>query len=194
MFPIGTNENRPVWEAGAAVQKELKIEARITPEAFREYSYFDIFTRRKRYRGPLLFFLILAVSAGICFTQVGRRDSAAFLGGVLLAVGLGLPVVYFASFFSSVRRNAKLLAQKKIAAAYTVLLNSAGVVIPAGEKTLTYAWDAVFYVYRLQHSTCVYVEADRAYMLPRQDPETEERLWALLCQVLPAEKRFDRRK
>lgn len=176
------------------MRKELTIEAKITPEAFREFTCFDVLTRRKRYKGPLVFFLILAVSAAVCFTQAGRRDSAALLGGVLLTVGLGLPVVYFASFLSFVRRNAKLLAQKKIPAAYTVTLSSAGLAIPAREKTLTYAWDAVFYVYRLQHSTNVYVEADRAYMLPRQDPETEERLWALVCEALPAEKRFDRRK
>lgn len=181
-------------EVCTAVQKELRIEAKITPEAFREYTYFDALTRRKRYKGPLLFSLILAVSAGICFTQVGRRESAALLGGVLLAVGLGLPAVYFASFFSSVRRSAKLLAQKKIPAAYTVILTSAGIAIPAGGKTLTYGWDSIFYVYRIRHSTCVYVEADRAYMLPRQDPETEERLWALIGQALPGEKCFDRRK
>ena len=189
-----TNKKKTGPGGGKSVQKELKIEARITPEAFREFTCFDVLTRRKRYKGPLVFCLILAVSAAICFTQVGRRDSAALLGGVLLAVGLGLPVVYFASFLSFVHRNAKLLAQKKIPAAYTVILNSAGLVIPAGEKTLTYPWDKVFYVYRLQHSTGVYVEADRAYMLPRQDPETEERLWTLLCEALPPEKRFDRRK
>ena len=176
------------------MEKELRIEAKITPEAFREFSYFDALTRRKRYKGPLVFCLILAVSAAVCFTQVGRRENAAFLGGVLLIVGLGLPAVYLASFFSFVRRNARLLAGKKIPAAYTVILNSAGVVIPAGEKTLTCPWDKVFYVYRIRHSTCIYVEQDRAYMLPLQDPGTEERLWAFLCGALPAEKCFDRRK
>ncbi len=175
------------------MEKEIRIEAKLTPEAFREFSYFDALTRQKRYRSPLLFLLIMAGFACICFTQVGRRENALLLGCVLLGVGLGLPAVYFLNFFLSVRNNARLLAQKKVPSAYTVILTSAGVVIPVKERDLEYAWDSVFYVYRLRQSTCLYVEKDRAYMLPLQDPETEARLWELICQALPAEKRFDRR-
>lgn len=175
------------------MQKELKIEAKITPEAFREFSRFDTLTRQKRYKSPLLFLLIMAAFAGVCFTQVGRRSSAMLLGCVLLGVGLGLPAAYFLSFFLSVRNNARLLAQKKVAAAYTVILSSTGITIPLGGKDLTYRWDSIFYVYRIRRSTCIYVEKDRAYMLPLQDPETEAQIWTLICQALPAEKRFDRR-
>lgn len=175
------------------MEKELRIEAKLTPEAFREFSYFDALTRQRRYRSPLLFFLIMAGFACVCFTQVGRRDNALLLGCILLGVGLVLPAVYFVNFFLSVRSNAKLLAQKKVPSAYAVILNSAGVVIPVKGKDLEYSWDSVYYVYRLRQSTCLYMEKDRAYMLPLQDPETEERLWALICRALPAEKRFDRR-
>lgn len=174
-------------------QDSIRIEAKITPEAFREFSYFDAMRRQKRYKGPLLFFLIMGAAACVCFTQTGRRENAAFLGSVLLIVGLGLPAVYLVSFFSSVRKNAKRLARKDVPTAYTVLLSPGGISIPVGEKTLKYPWDRVFYVYRIRLSTCVYVEAGRAYMLPLQEPETEERLWAMICEMLPAEKRFDRR-
>lgn len=176
------------------MQKQLKIEAKITPEAFREYSYFDILSRRKRYKGPLLFLLILAGFAAVCFSQIGRRDNALLLGCVLLGVGLGLPLVYFMNFFLSVRSNAKRLARSAVPAAYTVILSPAGLSIPGGGKTLEYPWDKIFYVYRLRRSTCVYVEADRAFMLPLQDPETERQLWAFLTRTLPPEKCFDRRK
>lgn len=176
------------------MKDELRIQAKITPEAFREQACFDALTRRKRYRSPLLFLLIMAAFALICFTQVGRRENALLLGCVLLGVGLGLPAVYFLSFFLSVRKNAKLLAKQAVPASYTVILTSGGVVIPVKEKDLTYPWEQVFYAYRLRHSTCLYVEKDRAFMLSLQDPETEQRLWAFICRMLPADKCFDRRK
>ena len=174
--------------------KELKIQAEITPAAFREYSYFDAFRRQKRYKTPLLFLLIMAGFAGVCFAMTGRREHAMLLGCVLLGVGLGLPAAYFLSFFLSVRSGVRLLAQKRVPASYAVTLSSAGITIPAGGKTLQYSWDSIHYVYRIRRSTCVYVEAGRAYMLPLQDPETEARLWDLICGMLPPDKCFDWRK
>ena len=73
----------PVW-----------LDARITPEVFREFAFFDTFRRQKRWKGPALFALIMGGFAGVCFALRGSREQAALIGAVLLVVGLGLPEVF----------------------------------------------------------------------------------------------------
>ena len=78
----------------------MTIEVELTGKEFRRFTLFDVLRRRKLWRGPVLFALILGLSAALCFTKSGTRG-AVLLGNVLLAVGLGLPSVYFSYFFSS---------------------------------------------------------------------------------------------
>lgn len=172
----------------------LLIQSRITPEVFREFALFDTMYRQKRYRGPLLFAAILAVFACICFTQQGRNDQAILLGAVLLAVGLGLPAAYILMFLSSVSKKAKQLKLANAPAAYTVTLSPELVVVTAGEQRAEYAWKDILYVYRIRHSICLYVSANRAYLLPAASQREEDKRWALILERVPPEKRKDLRK
>lgn len=171
----------------------LLIQSRITPEVFREFALFDTMYRQKRYRGPLLFAAILAVFACICFTQQGRNDQAVLLGGVLLAVGLGLPAAYILTFLYSVFKKAKQLKLADAPAAYTVKLSPEFVAVTAGEQRAEYAWKDILYVYRIRHSTCLYVGANRAYLLPVSNQREEDKRWALILERVPSEKRKDLR-
>ena len=78
----------------------MTIEVLLSGAEFRRFTIFDLLRRRKQWRGPVLFALILGVSAAICYTRAGTQG-AVFLGNVLLGIGLGLPCLYFAYFFSS---------------------------------------------------------------------------------------------
>lgn len=60
------------------------IPCRVSPEDFREFALFDAFRRQKRWKSPLLFAVIFAAFAAVCFTA-GRNVR----GSGLLAVGLG---------------------------------------------------------------------------------------------------------
>ena len=93
----------------AAETNVLSIPVRMDTAAFREFSAFDVLTRQKRWRRPLLFAVLMVAFAIVCFTQVGQREGAALLGTVLTVVGVGLPIVYFATFFQSVSKQAKQL-------------------------------------------------------------------------------------
>lgn len=172
----------------------LRIHSRITPEVFREFALFDTMYRQKRYRRPLLFAIILAGFACICFTQQSRNGQAVLLGAVLLAVGLGLPTAYVLLFLYSIHKKSKQLNLKNAPEAYTVTLSPKAVVVTAGEQRAEYAWDSIAYVYRIKHSTCLYISANRAYLLPVSDPPREEKWWALISGQVPSEKRKDLRK
>lgn len=176
-------------------QNTLVIQSRISPEVFREFAVFDTICRQKRFLRPLVFAAIMAAFAAVCFSQRGQRPQAALLGGVLLAVGLGLPLVYFATFFYSVYKQAGQLKGKKAPLAYSVELSPEGAAVIAGQERRQYRWDEFLWVYRIRRSTCLYISAGRAYLLPADDDgREEEKRWDLICGHIPAEKRKDLRK
>lgn len=174
------------------MEQTFLIQSRITPEIFREFAIFDTLRRQKRYKGPLLFALIMIGFAVICFTQMGRREQAGLLGGVLLSVGVLLPAVYILTFLYSVKKRAKQLERAKTPA-YTVELSNKKVTAAAGEERAEYRWNKIMYAYRLRRSICLYIAANRAYLLPAGDGGNDE-VWALICGHIPEDKRKDLRK
>ena len=173
--------------------RRISVQSTITPEIFREFAIFDTLRRQKRWRGPLLFALIMVGFAVVCFTQSGRREQAGLLGGVLLTVGIWVPAVYILTFLNSVNKKAKQLQKLKNKAAYTVELSGKGVAVAAGEEQTEYAWDGIVYAYRLRRCICLYVAANRAYILPAGNGGDNE-LWELICAQTPEPKHRDLRK
>lgn len=94
----------------------------------------------------------------------------------------------------SVYKKSRQLGLKNAPAAYTVTLSPELVVVTAGEQRAEYAWKDVLQVYRIKRSTCLYVSAGRAYLLPVSDRREEDKRWALISERVPAEKREDLRK
>lgn len=175
--------------------KDISVQARITPEVFREFAVYDTLYRKKRYRRPLAFALILGAFALACFLLRRRADQAVFMGVILLIVGLGLPAVYILSFLYSVGSKAKQLKLKSAPVAYTVTLSPAGVTVTDGKQKAEYPWEAVICACRLQHSVCLYASESRAYLLPNPEREAEDaRRWAMITEHIPAERRKDLRK
>ena len=174
--------------------KVISVQAKITPEVFREFALFDTMYRQKRYRSPLLFAVILAIFACICFSQQGRHEQAVLLGGVLLTVGIGLPLAYILIFLSSVNTKAKQLKLDSTPAAYTVSLSPELVVVTAGGQRAEYVWKDIAYAYRIKQSTCLYVGPNRAYLLPIASQQEEVERWSLISGQLSPESRKDLRK
>jgi hypothetical protein len=172
----------------------LTIPARITPNVFSEFSRFDTMTRRKLWRRPLIFAAIFTAFALVCFSQYGKLAQAGLMGGVLLAVGLGLPFVYILSFYLSVRTESKRLKLKGAPVAYTVALSDLGITVTSGTQQVSYPWAEIRHVYRIVRSTCLYVQENQAFLLPRGEERAEEKLWNLLCTHIPEEKRIDLRR
>ena len=175
--------------------RTMRVQSRITPKVFREFALFDTFRLQKRHRAPLLFAVILLAASAVCFARIGRVESAALLGGVLAAVGLGLPVCYILYYLNSVRRMCQKLKEAGSPVAYELQLTPTGVRVSAGGKDREYAWKKLHAAYRIRHSICVYVAPRQAYLLPDTGDDGHERkLWELITGHLPAEKCRDLRK
>lgn len=173
----------------------LSVPVRMDTAAFREFSAFDVLTRQKRWRRPLLFAVLMLVFAIICFTQVGKREGAALLGAVLTVVGLGLPIVYFATFFQSVSKQAKRLKLETPRDVYRVELSESGVrVMEAGRQDKRnlvqhYPWADLHGAWRTGSAVYLYVESGKAYLLPgAQIPGGLDATWKFVQEKLPAEK------
>ena len=78
-------------------------------ESFQKFRSFDLFHHQKCWQRPLLFAAILLGSSGICLSQVGVREGASLLAVVLAIVALGLPAVYFYTFFRDLRTTIQKL-------------------------------------------------------------------------------------
>lgn len=167
------------------------IQARITPEIFQEFAWFDLLRHQKRWRAPLLFSLAMAIFAGACFMAAGRVRGAGLLGGVLLGVGLILPLGWLLSFYFSVRTEAKRLKLAQAPVAYTLHLTAQGLDVSNETESTCFPWDQLHRACRLRRCICLYVTPRRAFLLPTGTQEESARLWDSLGRRLPGEKMRD---
>ncbi len=180
----------------AVETNELSIPVRMDAAAFRKFSAFDVLIRQKRWQRPLLFAVLMMAFSVICFTQVGRREGAALLGTVLAVIGIGLPIVYFATFFQSVSRQAKRLKLDTPRDVYRVELSESGVrILEAGRQddrspVQHYEWPQLYGAWRTGTAVYIYAESGKAFLLPGpQIPGGLDAAWKFIEEQLPADKR-----
>lgn len=165
---------------------EIQIPVRLNAADFQDFALFDTMSHQKRWVRPVVFAGLLLVFACACFALGRIRAQGALLGLVLTAVGVGLPLVYFFHFFRSVRRRAALLDPAKVV--YTVRLGQEGVSWRGADGTAeTTPWEQVDSAWRQSGAVYLYVQKNRAYLLPAGQANTgDDHLWAFLCAHLPA--------
>ena len=171
----------------------MEIEVYLERAVFRGFSVFDILRRRKLWRSPVLFALILGFFACICFLM-RQIDGAVMLGWVLLIVGVGLPCAYFLNFFLSLNKQTAGNGPRLV---YTLNLTEAakGICVRNGSERAAYGWADVYHAYRDTLAAYLYITPDRAFILPYAcAKEGADALWAFLCRMLPQEKCTDLRK
>ena len=160
----------------------MTIEVIMTEAIFRRFTVFDIMKRQKKWLPSAIFAAILGISAIICFTMSHVRG-AVLLGSVLLAVGLGLPAVYFGSFFSSVKKEIINQGLKRPKLVYTLVLTekNKGIAVSNETEKAEFEWKKVHHVYRDTLATYLFITKNRAFILPNECVEEgEEELWKLL--------------
>ena len=169
----------------------MTIEANLTEEIFRKFTMFDMLRRRKVWRSPAIFASIMSVSAAICFLM-HHVEGAVMLGSVLLIVGLGMPLVYFLTFFSSLKKQILQLGLKRPRVFYTLCLTEKadGIGIRNEKEQASYKWKDVHHVYRDTIATYLFMTAQRGFILPHTCiEEGPDALWQLIEKKIPAEKR-----
>ena len=168
----------------------MKIDVMLTEALFRRFTMFDILKRRKMWRSPVTFASILGGCACVCFIM-HHVDGAILLGSVLLLVGLGMPFIYFATFFHSLHQEMKKQELKEPRLVYTLELTkkSDGISIRNKKEKANYQWNQVFHAYRDKEATYLFITAARGFILPHTCvAEGADALWNLLTDMLPAER------
>lgn len=175
----------------------IKIEVNLTEDIFRRFTLFDTLKRRKMWRSPATFTAIPSTCVIICFIM-RHVDGAVFLGCTLLLVGLGMPLAYFISLFSSIRKQIIDNGLKRPQHVYTLDLTEKanGISISNKKEHVDYKWKDVHHVYRDTLATYLFMTAQRGFILPCTCIEKgdDDDLWNLIAKKVPQERCTDLRK
>lgn len=158
-------------------KNSITVPCNITGRSFARFAMYDTFVRRKGYRAPLAFVLLMGAFAAVCFTLLRDREQASLLGTVLLSVGLVLPVIWVLMYIVSVRGQIKKLELSESKTQYTVSLDEEIIHVSNGREETDISWDKVTRLVDKGDCCYLYVEKGRAFILPV--PDKREALLAL---------------
>ena len=171
-------------------QPSIHIPVQISAAEFRAFALFDTFRRKRQWRRPAVFLLIMGVSAALCYSRY-PQEGALLLGTILLVLGLALPLTWYLLYEHSLHVQAKKMGLLQgPRRAYTLIFQDDGIQISAdqGKAFTPLGWDAVTGVYRRAGITYLYA-GDHAYLLPHaQIREGSAAFEAMLSRCLPPEK------
>jgi len=163
---------------------EYVIPVKLDARTFRRFSRFDTLKLRKRWVRPAVFALILLAFAVVALAS--RREQSGMIAAVLLAVGLGLPLVYFGTFFSQVNMQVARFGLDRPRRVYTVTLNNDGVSVINDQKAeagVRVPWKEVQAAFRRKGCIYLYVNAARAFLLPDgQCDAPADEVWGYLVK------------
>ncbi len=170
--------------------KTITIPVRLDEKTFKRFARFDMFILRKKWIRPVLFSVILIAFA---FTALlTRKEQSGLLAGVLLTVGIGLPVAYFGTFFSQVNLQALRQKLKPARSVYTVTLREPGILVRNNarkEDPLEMAWASIPKAFRRKGCIYLYVTPAKAFLLPDGQANVPDgEVWQYLTAHLGAEK------
>ena len=172
------------------MQKTITVPVRLDDATFRRFARFDAFALRKRLRRPAVFCSIFLAFSLVAF--LSGREQSALLGGVLLAVGLGIPAVYIGSFLTDIRRQAKKAGLRSRPHVYTVRMDEAGVTVTNAQKKeepLKLPWSSPAQAFRMKGCVYLYITPARAFLLPDGQADAPDgEVWAFLARHMGAEK------
>lgn len=166
-------------------QGSVTVPVKLTAKGFRDFAVYDTLVRQRRWVLPVVFCLILSASAAICYALRDRAPNVGLLVGVLLTIGLGLPLAYFLSFWGSIRQQNRRMGLPKTV--YTVTLDGQGVHVDAGEEHMDHPWDSVYQAHLRPDAVYLYPSPRQAYLLPHADTDPAA-LKQVLADHLPPEK------
>ena len=162
--------------------RTVTVACKIDREVFTRFAAYDSLVRKKGWRNPALFALIMSAFAVVCFLGRERHTQAVLLGGVLLGIGLLLPGVWLWMFFSSVRRQAMRSGLSRDKAQYYVTLSDDKIFVSKGKETADFQWQDAVLARRVRGCIYLYVSPTRAFLLP--DSEKTEQAWDIITAKL----------
>ena len=170
--------------------REITIPVQLDAGTFRRFACFDTLIRKKRGVRPAVFAVIMTAFAIIAL--LSGKPQSGLIAAVLLAVGCGLPLVYFGVFLRQVNRQAAQQKLEKGKVVYTVTLRGDGFTVVSNRKAgeiVTVPWKDADSAYRRKGCIYLYAGPQRAFLLPsgRADAPDEE-VWQAVVRGLGEEK------
>lgn len=173
------------------MKQEITVRVRLDAKTFRRFCRFDALRLRKKWVRPVVFALILVAFAFVAL--LARKEQSGLIAAVLLVIGLGLPLVYFGSFFAQVNVQVERHNLNPPRRVYTVRLSREGVNVVNDQKDeppLSVPWKDVQAAFRAKGCVYLYVNAARAFLLPDGQADAEpDALWALIEKRMGAKAR-----
>lgn len=173
-----------------AARQDIVIPVKLDEKTFRRFARFDMLRLRKRWVRPAVFALIFCAFAMVALFS--RLPQSGLISAVLLAVGLGLPIVYVGMFLSQVNLQADKWKLGKGRHVYTVTLRLRDFTVVNARKTgeaVTVPWAEARQAYRMWGCVYLYASPAKAFLLPDGQaglPDAE--VWNRIVQGLGKEK------
>ena len=152
-----------------AEQENITVNSNITGREFARFAMYDTFVRRKAWRSPMLFVLMMGVFALVCFTLARDREQSSLLGLVLLSVGLVLPSVWLLMYIFSVRKQIRKFGLSSSKVQYSTQFRDDGFSVTKGKEKADFVWDDVTMLTQDKGCAYLYVDKGRAFLLPDSD-------------------------
>ncbi len=173
-----------------ARKAEIVVRVRLDGKTFRRFARFDMLRLRKKWVRPAVFALLLCAFAFIALLT--RKPQSGMIAAVLLAVGLGLPLVYVGMFLSQVNMQAEKWNLGKGKDVYTVTLRSRDFTVVSSQKqgeALTLPWSEAKQAFRMRGCIYLYASPAKAYLLPDgQASAPDAEVWEMIRQGLGPDK------
>ena len=161
---------------------EITVHVKLDAKTFKRFSRFDMLRLRRRWVRPVVFALILVAFAAVALLT--GKAQAGMIAAVLLVIGLGLPLVYFGTFFSQVNMQAEKQGLSTPTQVYTLRLSREGVDVTNDRKPderVSLKWSQLPAAYRVKGCVYLYASPARAYLLPDgQADVSDDALWAYI--------------
>ena len=168
----------------------IVIPVRLNEKTFRRFARFDMLRLRKRWVRPALFALILCAFAFVAL--ISRKPQSGMIAAVLLAIGLGLPLIYVGMFLSQVNLQADKWKLGKGRPVYTVTLRSQDFTVINNQKAgeaVTVPWNEAAQAFRMKGCIYLYASPAKAFLLPDgQADAPDQEVWAMIMAHLGADK------
>lgn len=146
-----------------SITAHVRMDARI----FRRFALFDTFFLHRRFVSPCVFAAIFLCFSLIAF--LSGKEQSDLIGSVLLVVGLGMPLAYFAAFLLQVHDQCTRLGLKKPRPVYTLNMAEDELRVINDMKTepeARFPWAAIHGVWRVRGAYYLYAAPSRAFILP----------------------------
>lgn len=173
----------------------MKIDVYLDEKTFRNFTMFDVLERRKAWKSPVIFACLMTGFSIPCFV-LHHIDGAVLLGSVLAIIGLGMPILYFSTFFSSLKKQVKQQKLKPARLVYSLNLEDKvdGIGISNGREKACYKWKDVHSVYRTEDAIYIFMTETRAFLIPEKDCQSVKETYSLIRRRVGDAKCKDLRK